>query len=145
MGRDWDKFDNEGYENRIQAILGEGDAQHVSENSIIKYRKYLKAHLTLPCVLTGIEDFQWEEFYVFGPGSKNEYEELKKTRPSYTDEFELIGFDDEFDSREGILANVRRISDRKISPLPLGDLKAVDKKSDNHQLVDDYAIWIVNY
>lgn len=52
MGRDWDKFDNEGYENRIQAILGEGDAQQVSENSIIKYRKYLKAHLTLPCVLT---------------------------------------------------------------------------------------------
>ncbi|MCJ7582605.1 MAG: hypothetical protein MUP98_18985 [Candidatus Aminicenantes bacterium] len=51
---------------------------------------YLKKNLSYPCVLTGIEDFNWEEFYVFGPGDKEEYEELKKTKPSYMDTFELL-------------------------------------------------------
>jgi len=143
--RDWDEFDHEGFERRIKTILGERDEQLVSEKSLLKYRKYLQARLTMPCTLTGIEDFLWEEFYVLGPGSKKEYEELKKTQPSYTDEFELIEFEDKLDSRDGIIVNVRRITDGKKFILPLGDLKVVDDSSDNYQLVDDYAIWIVNY
>jgi hypothetical protein len=38
---------------------------------------YLKRNIEFPCQLTGIEDFPWEEYYVFGPGSKKEYEKLK--------------------------------------------------------------------
>ncbi len=46
-----------------------------------KYLKYLKSNIQLPCLLTGLEDFLWEERYVFGFGDEEEYEELKKTKP----------------------------------------------------------------
>ncbi len=36
------------------------------------------------------EDFQWEEFYVVGPGAKNQYEKLKRTQPSYKDRYDLL-------------------------------------------------------
>ena len=74
------------------------------------------------CIVTGIEDFRWEEFYVFGPGDKDEYEELKKTQPSYTDHYRILSFDDHYDEDNGILANVSRISDKRKFTLPLEDL-----------------------
>ena len=86
----------------------------------------------------------WEEFYILGPGSKKEYEKLKKTNPSYTDRFELIRFEDETDLDEGILVTVKRISDQKEFIIPLRDLEVVDKKSDNYRTIDDYAVWAVN-
>ena len=98
----------------------------------------------MPCQLTGIEDFEWEEYYVFGPGSKKEYEQLKKTQPSYTDKYELIDFEDEVDEFYGVMVNVKRLSDRKKFELPLADLEATDKKSDDYQLLDDYSVWFVN-
>jgi hypothetical protein len=105
----------------------------------------LKNHVEIPCQLTGIEDFEWGELYVFGFGSKREYEELKKTQPSYTDKFNLIDFiadiDDEYD---GIFVNAQRLSDKKEFILPLADLKSTDKKSKNYQLLDDYSVWFVN-
>ena len=45
---------------------------------------------------------------------------------------------------EDIGAHVRRKSDGKEFWLGLAELKAVDKKSANHQLLDDYAVWFVN-
>jgi hypothetical protein len=42
------------------------------------YQVFLEKNLDLLVKLTGIEDFSWEEFYIFGPGDKNEYEKLKK-------------------------------------------------------------------
>lgn len=35
-----------------------------------KYREFLISKLDNPVEVTGIEDFDWEEFYVLGPGSK---------------------------------------------------------------------------
>ncbi|MCK4729032.1 MAG: hypothetical protein KAT27_08930, partial [Desulfobacterales bacterium] len=87
----------------------------------------------------------WEEFYVLGPGDKDEYEELKKTQPSYTDHYSILSFDDDYDEDNGILVNVQRISDKKEFALPLEDLEAVDKKSNNYQILDDYSVWFVNY
>jgi hypothetical protein len=97
-----------------------------------------------PCQLTGIEDFSWEEYYILGPGDKKEYEELKKTQPSYQDVYTFISFDDQVED-EGLMVKVIRISDRKQFVLPLADLKATDKKSPNYRLIDDYAVWFVNY
>jgi len=54
-----------------------------------------------------------EEYYTFGPGSEREYEELKKKRPSYTDTYELLSFDDDYDEDYGIVVNAMRISDKK--------------------------------
>jgi hypothetical protein len=37
-----------------------------------------------------MEDFRWEEYYVFGPGYQKEYEKLKKKNPSYTDHYQIL-------------------------------------------------------
>jgi hypothetical protein len=128
---------------RIASILGD-DEVPVDDKSLARYRKYLERSLTLPCRLTGIEDFAWEEFYVFGPGNKKEYEKLKKNRPSYTDEFDFIGFDTYKSEEEGLFVKVSRVSDTKQFILPLAELKTVDKNSEKYQLLDDFSVWFVN-
>lgn len=129
---------------RILCILHSDDNGKTNEN-LEKYLDYLKKNLSYPCLLTGIEDFNWEEFYIFGPGDKEEYEELKRTRPSYTDRFELLELLDKVDLILGIFAKVKRCSDEKIFLIPLADLKAADRKSENCQLLHDFSVWIVNY
>ncbi len=109
------------------------------------YREFLKSNLDNPVNITGIEDFDWEEFYVLGPGSQKEYEKLKKTRPSYTDKYILESIDDEYDEHFGLIANVIRECDKKVFQIPLADLKALDKNTKNYQLLDDYSVWCVNY
>ena len=131
-------------EKRIIAILGT-EKIDVTRKTSSTYLKYLKNHLEKPCQLTGIEDFEWEEPYVFGFGSKKEYEELKKTQPSYMDKFNLIKFVDEIDDYyEGIFVHAQRLSDKRKFILPLGDLKSTDRRSKNYQLLDDYSVWFVN-
>ena len=136
--------ENNAQESRIAQILGE-DNLNVSDVSLEMYRSYIQKNIVLPCELTGIEDFSWEEFYILGPGDKNEYEKLKKTRPSYSDTYIFISFDDLIDYTEGLLAKVQRVSDKKHFDLPLADLKVTDKTSQNYQLIDDYAVWYLNY
>jgi hypothetical protein len=75
----------------------------------------------------------------------NEYEELKKERPSYTDEFELIEFLGPEDEVEEIHAKVRRIKDQKTFEIGLSWLECTDQKHENYQLIDDYGVWHVNY
>jgi len=137
-----DKFEKQ--EKRITAILGTKKLD-VTRKTLSTYLKYLKNHVEIPCQLTGIEDFEWEEAYVFGFGSKREYQELKKTQPSYTDKFNLIDFIDDIDDEyDGIFVNVQRLSDKKQFILPLADLKSTDRKSKNYQLLNDYSVWFVN-
>jgi hypothetical protein len=77
--------------------------------------------------LTGREDFQWKERYVFGYGDPDEYEELKKERASYTDQFELAELVPEEQPEGDLLAQVRRCSDAEC------------------QILNDYATWVANY
>ena len=128
---------------RISSIFG-GEIPDVTEESLSTYLTYLKEHLELPCELTGIEDFDWEEYYVLGPGDQKEYERLKKTRPSYTDKYDLLSLADKVDGWVGILVNVKRVSDKKKFTLPLAELEATDERSKNYQLLDDYSVWFVN-
>jgi len=106
---------------------------------------HLRRNVELPCILTGSEDFEWEEYYVIGPGSKKEHERLRKTQASNLDTFELIGFDDEVNEDQGILVHVRRVSDKKRFWLPLDYLKTKVKRSKNYRLLNDYAVWFANY
>jgi len=92
-----------------------------------------------------MEDFDWEEPYILGGWSKKEYEKLKKTNPSYTDNFEFIKLEEEYDDWKGIYTSVKRISDEKIFTIPLWDLVVMDKKNSNFQIVTDYASWMTNY
>jgi len=133
---------------RIAAILGEEDLDF--DEAVEIFYEYLKANLSLPCEVTGIEDFRWEEFYVVGPGSKEEHNRLMKTQPSYRERYELLEIDQNVESEwmlfpgEDIGAHVRRISDSKEFFLGLSELKATDRKSANYQLLDDYSVWFVN-
>ncbi len=137
-----DKFEKQ--EKKIIAILGTKKLD-VTRKTLSTYLKYLKNHVEAPCQLTGIEDFEWEEAYFFVFFSKKEYEELKKTQPSYRDKFNLIKFVNEMDDYyDGIFVHVLRISDERKFVLPLSDLKSTDRKLKNYQLLDDYSVWFVN-
>lgn len=137
------EFEPDEQDRRVMAIL-ETDAPEVDEASLRKYHAYLDIHLQKPCMLTGTEDFRWEEYYVLGPGSKKEYEQLKKTRPSYTDEYEFICINSEIDRDHGIFVDVTRTSDKRRFSLELGTLQCMDEHSPNFQLIDDYSYWFVN-
>jgi len=134
---------------RIATILGKIEDLNFDETIDI-FCEYLKTNLSLPCKVTGIEDFRWEEIYVFGYGDEEEYDLLKKTQPSYTDRYELLGIDRKGKSEwmlcwgDDIGAIVRRISDGKEFLLGLSELEAIDKKSKNYELLDDYSVWFVN-
>ena len=45
----------------------------------------------------------------------------------------------------GVEIYVKRLSDKKQFLLPLATLEATQKKSHNYQLLDDYAVWFVNW
>ena len=128
---------------RIIEILGAGNLE-VTLKSLTLFREHLRKNLDTPCIMTGIEDFPWEERYIFGFGDQAEYEEIKKTQASYTDVFELKRFEDLLDEDYGILVKVKRIKDNKRFVLDLASLKSTDKKSKNYMLLDDYSVWFVS-
>ena len=130
-------------EQRIETILG-GDCE-VGKETSSKYLKYLSNSIKFPCLLTGVEDFPWEEPYVIGNWNRKEYEKLKKEKPSYTDEYSLIELLDPEPGDDDILAKVKRISDQKIFQIGLSWLKCIDFKSKYYQLINDYAVWHTNY
>ncbi len=134
---------------RIGEIVGfdeEGKVLDVNSQTLAIYRDYLEQNLEFPCLVTGMEDFHWEEYYIIGPGSKKEHERLRKTKPSYLDTYELLSFENRVqDEFYGLLVNVKRTSDKKKFDLPLADLEATSKKSKNYQLLDDYSVWFVNW
>ena len=130
---------------RIAQVFGKDEPPEVKEKTLKIFLKHLKKNIEFPCMLTGSEDFEWEEFYIIGPGSKKEHEQLRKTNPSYLDTFELIDFSYDPRGDEGIYAEVRRVSDKKIFNVDLDYLKVKPKKSKNFNLIDDYGVWFVNY
>ena len=64
-------FDFDEQEQRIASALGEDEVPEVNDRTLRQYLAYLRENLSFPCYLTGIEDFAWEERYVFGHGSKS--------------------------------------------------------------------------
>jgi hypothetical protein len=133
---------------RIDAIIGDDDASFAK--SVGKLLKHLQAHLQLPCEVKGIEDFRWEEPYIFGGFDPEEYQQLKKTCPSYADRFQLLAIKKNGYSEwmlcagEDIVAHVQRVRDGKKFALGLSELKATDRKSPNFQLLDDFSVFFWN-
>ena len=129
---------------RIAQVFGMDEPPGVKEKTLKIFLKHLRKNVELPCTLTGSEDFEWEEFYIIGPGSKKEHEQLRKTNASYLDTFDLIDFVLDPHDDGGIHAQVRRLSDKKIFILPLDYLKVKPRKSKNCDLINDYGVWFVN-
>ena len=80
---------------RIEATIGFGD-DNTFEDGILRYFSLLSDSLSLPCVVTGIEDLRWEEYFILGPGSLAEYRTRKSTQPSFHDKFELLSIKTEY-------------------------------------------------
>lgn len=132
---------------RIQAILGNQKRTWVE--AIGALCDHLKTNLRLPCQVTGIEDFCWEEPYVIGEWDQKEYEQLKKTQPSFSDCYELLDLSHGDISEwmmfyDDIAAHVRRLSDGKEFIIGLTELKSIDANSPNVQLLNDFATFFVN-
>ena len=127
---------------RIHAILGDDNERTIQNAN--RYLSHLLKNLSLPVIVTGTEDFLWEEPYVLGGWDKREYEKLKKTNPSYTDTFELqaLGHPNE---HADIIAKVKRLSDGRVFEIGLTWLCCKDKKINAYTLLDDYGIWHTNY
>lgn len=112
--------------NRIEELFGETfEDISVHKETLVFYRGYLGARLKFPTEVTGREDFPWEEFYVLGLGDKREYEQLKRSRPSYTDIFRMTSLSAHIEEGYGLFVNVTRISDSKRFELPLADIKVI--------------------
>ncbi len=139
-----DDFEIEEFEAKIKLILKTNDLE-VNSKTLNRYLKYLKDQVKSPCYLTGTEEFDWEEEYLFGAGTKKEYEKLKQTKPSYTDVFLLTQFNNTVDDIEGILVDVKRVTDNRKFTLPLAELEVTEQTSANYQLIEDYLTWFVNY
>ena len=123
----------------------------VNKKNTKTYLEYLKAHIDHPCLVRGIEDFPWEERFVFGYGTEKEYNELKKTQPSCTDTYQILKLSTDEVSDwaptvgRDIVALARRVSDNREYLLGLSWLKAKDEESINYELLHDYSVWFVNH
>jgi hypothetical protein len=140
-------LEREQHDQRLTDIFGAQTVPKVTEETLASYLDYLKQHLEVPCQLTGIESrgcFAWEASYIFGRKRPKEYAQRKKKEPSYTDIYTLLSFEEEYDPYAGLAVKVKRVSDSKRFVLPLANLKAREKPSNNAQLLDDYVVWFVN-
>jgi hypothetical protein len=132
-------------EKRIAKALGAQEVPKVDEGNLLKYRKYLLEQMDKGTVLTGREDFPWEEEYVIGPGNRAEYERLKKENPSYKDDYKLIDISEEEIEENDLVAQVERLSDKKCFKIGLSWLTTKHKKIKDFQPLDDFATWVVNW
>ena len=132
------------FEQKLEEVLGTTIFK-VNQTNLKKYLKYLKKNLAIPCLVTGVEEFEWEEYYTVGPGSQKEYQKLKKTQPSYTDEFNILKLDNKLDVRDGILAVLERTTDNLKFTLPLAKLEGVAEDSVDAKLLQYYGIWFFTY
>ncbi len=133
---------------RIAAIVGaQGEVPPVE--ALDRFHAHLVKNLTLPCLLTSHDEFDWEEPYLRGDASKREYGPLKKTQPSHEDEFELVTLLTDAKNawsmggawERSLVARTRRIADGAQFDLPLAELRVVGGRARNHQLVHDYHDW----
>ncbi len=142
-----DKFGDADFDDddlRLSEILENNDIS-VNAHNLTKFRTFLIEHLKGRVLLTGIEDFPWEERFVFGYGSEREYAQLRKTNPSYKDTFKLVKILSVDDGDRDLVAKVQRQSDRRTFQIPLSRLECVDQESDNYALLDEFSVWVVNY
>ena len=140
-------LEREQQDRRLADIFGTHTVPKVTEETLAIYLGYLTQHLEVPCQLTGIESlgcFAWEASYIFGRRRPKEYAQRKQHQPSYTDTYAFLSFEDAYDPYAGLAVKVKRVVDNKRFVLPLANLKATEKPSNNAQLLDDYVVWFVN-
>jgi hypothetical protein len=132
-------------EKRIMQVFGTKAIPDVNRENLLKYRAFLLDNLSKKCIITGREDFLWEEYYVIGPGDKTEYENLKKSRASYTDEYYLKDILADSVAENDLYAVVGRLSDKKMFELELSWLKVKNEQDLDYTLLEDFGVWAANW
>lgn len=140
-----DDFDPEEFEPKIMAILGSENIE-VNLRNQKKYLSYLSQSIdNKRCILTGNQEFAWEDYYIFGSGTPKEYEKQRKTEASFMDQFNFISFSPDISKSDGIMVKVERLSDGKLFTLPLWQLEPIETTTKNFELISDYVTWFEYY
>ncbi len=115
--------------------------------TLLRYYEFLLPRLPAGLKMTGQEDlgyFAWEERFTWGGGSQKEFETLKKEYASCDDKFNfvrlLLG-----EEKYGLMAEVKRTTDKKLFTIPLVDLMVCNEDAKEYLWVDDYSAWFVNF
>ncbi len=105
-------------EKRLNAVFKDCKSWSADPETLKAFMVYLENNLTLPCEVLGIED-----------------------QANYT----LAEIENSGDELYGILGKVCLTSDAQQQCLiPLCDLKVIDNRSKNFELISDYSIWFSN-
>lgn len=124
---------------RIKGVLGK-DCKRSPENAL-RYLTYLKKRVKATCMVTGVEEFDWERPYIQKGWDDPEYLGMKTQRPSFLDLFELLELEAPDGGGDDIVAQVRRVCDQQGFRIALSLLECTDFNDDHFQLIDDYAAW----
>ncbi|MBT4267893.1 MAG: hypothetical protein HOD85_27100 [Deltaproteobacteria bacterium] len=103
---------------RIDEVLKECSGWAIDTKTVDTLLTHLKENLDFPFKVIGLED---DEKYL------------------------LYEIEDSGDTMYGLTGNVKLLSDkRRRLVIALCDLEAIDKRSKNFQLLDDYSVWFSN-
>lgn len=128
---------------RIKGILGKDRVR--SPQNALRYLKFLQKNIKGPCLLTGIEEFEWECSYLKEGWDNADYQAMKAHKPSFIDQFELQALIVPDSGGDDIVACVKRVSDQKEFKIALSLLECIDFKEESFEFVDDYAAWYKYY
>lgn len=136
-------FDMDMQTERIKDILGKDHVR--SPQNTLRYLKFLQKNIKGSCLLTGIEEFEWERSYLTKGWDSADYQEMKVHKPSFIDQFELQELIVPGSNEDDIVACVKRVSDQKDFKIGLSLLECIDFKDECFQLIDDYVAWQTYY
>lgn len=104
---------------RIKAALSNYEDIAVRPETIQTFMTFLRDNLEFPCEVVTAGEFE---------------------------RYRLEDIEDSNDELFGLLGKVKLLSDeKKGTMIPLCDLRAVDNRSHNFQLLNDYSTWFINY
>lgn len=105
-------------DSRIDKVLEECDGWAVNSKTVDTFLNHLSENFNFPFKVIGLEDDV---------------------------EYLLYEIEDSGDTMYGLTGNVKLLSNkRRRLVVALCDLEAIDKKSKNYELLDDYSVWFCN-
>jgi len=139
------------YKQRIVDIIQDKSLK-ITRMNLQKYLIFLKNNLEFPCKLLGTKYFMLEDTIFYDSWNLQEYKKLKKANRKNTVLFDLIEFEDNFDSytdydirQNGIFVTIKNVEDKLLYSLRLFELISNELNSNNYRLLDDYSTWLLNY
>lgn len=142
---DDEDFDEE-FEEYLQEVLGTKNIQ-VNKTNLKKYFNYLKKNLKIPCLVTGIDVLDEEDYPEVDSSTKKG--NVSVSMLAEDDIYNIVEFNNHLHDLYGILVEVesarvtrlRRRKNKQRLTVPLAQLEVLDPDSPNYELLDNYSIW----